>query len=292
MSAQTLGFIGLGVMGEPMCGNLARKSGLPVVATDLKPEPLERLAADGVRALASVADVAASADIVFLSLPSVAEVEAVCFGPGGLVNAPGRRVSTVVDMSTSDVVRTRRLAQRLAAAGIAFADAPVARTREAARLGTLLITVGAADDRFAALEPLLACMGSDVVHCGPTGCGQVVKIMNNMVLLVTVNALAEALAIGRAAGVDGKLLLETLSMGSADSFALRGPGLKALVPGVFPEQAFPTDYALKDMRLALELARSGAVPVVVAPATAELLARTSQAGHGSAYYPAMYRLLG
>jgi 3-hydroxyisobutyrate dehydrogenase-like beta-hydroxyacid dehydrogenase len=291
MNASTLGFIGLGVMGEPMCGNLARRVGLPVVATDLKPLPLERLAADGVRAMASVAEVAAAADIVFLSLPSVAEVEAVCFGPGGLVNAPGRRVATIVDMSTSDVVRTRQLAERLAAAGIAFADAPVARTREAARLGTLLITVGAGDEQFAALKPLLACMGSDVVHCGPTGCGQVVKIMNNMVLLITVNALAEALAIGRAAGVDGKLLLETLSMGSADSFALRGPGLKALVPGVFPEQAFPTDYALKDMRLALELARSGSVPVASATATTDLLARTSQAGHGSLYYPAIYKLL-
>lgn len=291
MNEQILGFIGLGVMGEPMCGNLARKVGLPVVATDLKPQALERLAADGVQPKGSVAEVAAAADVVFLSLPSVAEVEAVCFGPGGLVDAPDRRVRTIIDMSTSDVARTRRLAERLAATGIAFADAPVARTREAARLGTLLITVGASDEQFAALKPLLACIGSDVVHCGPTGSGQVVKIMNNMVLLITVNAVAEALAVGRAAGVDGKLLLETLSMGSADSFALRGPGLKSLVPGVFPEHAFPTDYALKDMRLALELAREGSVTVASAAATTDLLVRTSKAGYGSVYYPAIYKLL-
>lgn len=291
MNEQILGFIGLGVMGEPMCGNLARKVGLPVVATDLKPQALERLAADGVQPKGSVAEVAAAADVVFLSLPSVAEVEAVCFGPGGLVDAPDRRVRTIIDMSTSDVARTRRLAERLAATGIAFADAPVARTREAARQGTLLITVGASDEQFAALKPLLACIGSDVVHCGPTGSGQVVKIMNNMVLLITVNAVAEALAVGRAAGVDGKLLLETLSMGSADSFALRGPGLKSLVPGVFPEHAFPTDYALKDMRLALELAREGSVTVASAAATTDLLVRTSEAGYGSFYYPAIYKLL-
>ena len=92
-------------------------------------------------------------------------------------------------------------------------------------------------------------MASEVTHCGAAGAGQAVKILNNMVLFQTVVALAEALAIARAQGVDGKVLFETLTKGSADSFALRNHGMKAMLPGVFPERAFSTEYALKDLGL-------------------------------------------
>ncbi len=285
-----LGFIGLGVMGEPMCANLARKSGRPVAAFDLHPAPVGRLASCGVRACASVAEVAASADVVFLSLPSAAEVEAVCLGAAGLAAARGR-IRTIVDMSTSSVEATRRIATRLAAAGIEFVDAPVARTRAAAQEGTLLIMVGGAAAQFRAVEPLLACMGSDVVHCGPVGNGQVVKILNNMVLFMTGQALAEALVIGVRAGVDGARLFAALSHGSADSFALRNHGMKALVPGLFPEKAFPADYALKDIRLALELAEACGVEARGARLTADLLQETSAAGFGADYWPVLVKLI-
>lgn len=288
--AGALGFIGLGVMGEPMCANLARKSGRPVAAFDLDPEPLARFAPHDVRACASIAEVAASADIVFLSLPSAVEVEAVCLGAGGIAASRGR-VHTVVDMSTSAVEATRRIATALAAAGIEFVDAPVARTRAAAQAGTLLIMVGSAEAQFRAIEPLLACMGSDVVHCGPVGSGQVVKILNNMVLFMTGQALAEALAIGERAGVDGTQLFEALARGSADSFALRNHGLKAMVPGSFPEKAFPTDYALKDIRLALELAEACGVEARGARLTADLLQATAAAGFGANYWPVVVKLI-
>ena len=107
---------------------------------------------------------------------------------------------------------------------------------------------------YAAIEPLIRCFATDVTHCGDVGAGQVTKILNNMVLFETVNALAEAVAVARHNGVDPKLLLDTLSKGSADSFALRNHGMKAIVPGVFPERAFSTEYALKDLSYALELA--------------------------------------
>ena len=285
-----LGFIGLGVMGEPMCANLARKSGHPVAAFDLDPAPLGRLASGGVRPCASIAEVAASADVVFLSLPSAAEVEAVCLGPTGIA-ASGGRTRTIVDMSTSAVEATRRIATALAAAGIDFVDAPVARTRSAAQEGTLLIMVGGADAPLRAVEPLLACMGSDVVHCGPVGNGQVVKILNNMVLFMTGQALAEALVIGARAGVDGTQLFEALARGSADSFGLRNHGMKAMVPGSFPEKAFPTDYALKDIRLALELAEACGVEARGAQLTADLLQATSAAGFGGNYWPVLVKLI-
>jgi 3-hydroxyisobutyrate dehydrogenase-like beta-hydroxyacid dehydrogenase len=288
--AGALGFIGLGVMGEPMCANLARKSGRPVAAFDLDPAPLARLAPHGVRACASIAEVAASADVVFLSLPSAAEVEAVCLGAAGIVAARGR-TRAVVDMSTGAVEATRRIATRLATAGIEFVDAPVARTRAAAQEGTLLIMVGGSETRFRGIEPLLACMGSDVIHCGPVGNGQVVKILNNMVLFMTGQALAEALVIGERAGVKGAQLFAALARGSADSFALRNHGMKAMVPGSFPEKAFPTDYALKDIRLALELAQQCGVEVRGARLTADLLRETSAAGFGAEYWPVLVKLI-
>lgn len=286
----SLGFIGLGVMGEPMCANLVRKVGLPVYGADARVEPCERLSHEGLIRASSVSDVAANADVIFLSLPSITEVADVCLGTSGIA-ASKARAHTIVDMSTSSVHETRDLALKLEEKDFAFLDAPVARTRQAAKDGTLSIMVGGSAENFAQVAPLLACMGTEITHCGGIGSGQVVKILNNMVLFMTVNALAEALLIGRRAGVDGGLLFDVMSKGSADSFALRTPGQKALVPGIFPESAFPTDYALKDIKLALELAKQGGVNASSAELTANLLQQTSSAGFGRAYYPAMINLI-
>ena len=282
----TLGFIGLGVMGEPMCRNLAERSGREVMAFDPRPEPLERLAAGGVRA-ASAVEIGEAAEVVFLSLPGGPEVESVVRGL--LPTACAGQI--IVDTSTAPVAVERELAAQVASAGAAYADAPIARTRAAAREGTLSITVGAEPDVYAAIEPLLRCMGSDVLHCGPVGCGQVVKLMNNMVLFQTVVALAEAMAVARRAGVEEKLLLQALSHGSADSFALRNHGMKAMLPRNFPESAFPTDYAIKDIAYALDLARQTGVEARGALLAREVLERSSAAGQGRAYFPALIRLL-
>lgn len=288
--AGTLGFIGLGVMGEPMCANLVRKSKLPVYGTDTRSEPAQRLAVEGLKPCKTIAEVAANADIVFLSLPSIVEVTEVCLGAGGIAAASGR-VHTIVDMSTSAVKQTRELAAKLREKGISLIDAPVARMRQAAKDGTLSIMVGGSDDDFKLVQPLLSCMGSDITHCGDTGSGQVVKVLNNMVVFMTVHALAEALSIGRRAGVDGALLFDVMSKGSADSFALRTPGQKSLVPGSFPENTFPTDYAIKDIKLALGLAQQGGIDAEAAKLTAGLLERTSHAGFSRNYYPAMINLI-
>ena len=286
----SLGFIGLDVMGEPMCSNLIRKSKQRVFINDLDSAPAQRWAAEGGLACASIADVARAADIVFLSLPSIVQVEQVCEGPNGLIAAKGK-VRIVVDMSTSDVTRTRSLAERMRERGIVLIDAPVARMRQAAKDGTLMITVGSTPEDLETVSPYLSCMGSDVIHCGGIGNGQVVKIMNNMVVFMTVHALAEAITIGRSAGVDGTLLFNALSKGSADSFVLRNPGQKALAPDNFPEKAFPTEYAIKDIMLALELARQGNVDARAAKLTHSLLEQTRAAGFVKEYYPVMVRLI-
>lgn len=288
-ASPVLGFVGVGVMGEGMCRNLVQKSTLAVHVADINPENVARLVVHG--AVASRLDaLRQTAHTVFLSLPSIDQVEAVCFGADPLI-VEGGSIKTVVDMSTSDVPRTRALAQRLASHGVRFLDAPVARSREAANNGTLLITVGGPAALFEEVAPWLRCMGSDVVHCGGVGAGQVVKIMNNMVLLSTVNALAEAMAIAEAAGVDKTMLANVLKLGSADSFALRLTGEKYLARDEFPEKMFPTAYALKDMRLALGLAQASGIRVAGAEATAALLDEAASRGYAMNYYPVVYRLI-
>ena len=155
-------------------------------------------------------------DLVFLCLPSAKHVRAVFEGDGILKNIRSGQV--VVDLGTSSVSQTRDFAGQLQAKGASWADAPIARTRQAAQDGTLSVMVGATPALYAAIEPLIRCFATDVTHCGDVGAGQVTKILNNMVLFETVNALSEAVAVAKHNGVDPKLLLDTLSKGSADSF--------------------------------------------------------------------------
>ncbi len=289
--ASPIGFIGLGVMGEPMCRNIATRSGRPVVAYDMSSAPLARLEAHGVAAAGSAAAVMRAADIVMLCLPGGPQLEAVCRSPSGLL-ATARPGQVVVDHGTSPVALTRTLAAEFAALGVAYADAPIARTRAAAEAGTLSITVGADPTTLAAIRPILACCAEEITHCGPVGAGQVVKQMNNMVLFQTVAAISEALAVARAAGVDGAVLFDALSKGSADSFALRNHGMKAVLPDSFPERAFSTEYALKDLAYALELARESGIALPGANVARDYLTRAAEQGFGKLYWPVIAKTVG
>jgi 3-hydroxyisobutyrate dehydrogenase len=283
---ETLGFIGLGVMGEPMCGHLARRAGHLVLANDLRPEPLSRLATDGVVG-AGLAELAGRCDLILLSLPDGKAVAAVISELESHLGAG----QCVVDTSTSSVALTRDIGARLTARGIGFADAPVARTREAAARGELSIMVGATDAVFAHVRPILETMGTDVTHCGPIGCGQVVKILNNMLVFENTCALAEAIAIGRRNGVPPELLLPTIAKGSGDSFVLRSHGMKSMLPRDFPERAFSTRYAIKDLSYALEMAVASGLAVPGAELTMQRLKASEQAGNGEKYHPAVLSLI-
>lgn len=279
-----LGFIGLGVMGEPMCRNLARRNRGRVVAHDVRPEPLKRLSVDGVAAAGSIAELAAWADIVFLSLPGEPQVRAV----GLELSLAARAGQAIVDCSTAPVALARELAAAFTARGAHFADAPVARTRQAAIDGTLAFMVGADAFLFHRIEPLLRAMGSDVLHCGEPGAGQAVKLLNNMVLAATVTALAEALAVAKASGVvEAKVLFDAFAKGSADSFALRNHGVKSLLPESHPERTFPVSYMLKDVSYALELARDAGLELQSAGTVKKLLQETASLGLGEAYHTAV-----
>ena len=290
-SFSRIGFIGLGVMGEPICRNLVRKAGVPVTAFDMQTEPLNRLAAEGAQRAASMAELVASVDIVFLCLPSGEIVHQIAHQPGGLL-ASMRDGQVLVDLSTSSVDTTRALAEAFAQQGVAFADAPLARTRAAAEAGTLSVMVGAPPDLFERLRPLIETFATEITLCGGVGCGQVVKILNNLVLFETVLALAEAKLIGERAGVDPTLLFDTLSKGSADSFALRSHGMKSMLPGDFPERAFSVRYARKDLGYAMKLAQAAGVEASAAQTVNDFYDRAIAAGLGDLYHPVISQLVG
>lgn len=288
---ERIGFIGLGVMGGAMCRNLIAKGSWAVTAFDLDPEALARAQAAGARPAASAAEVAAAADAVITCLPGGAEVREVVLGSGGVLGRL-RDSAYLIDMSTSPPALAREIAAAAAARGAYFADAPIARTRQAAVDGTLAIMVGAEPHVFEAIRPILATMGTQVLRCGGPGAGQVVKILNNSVLFQTVAALAEAIALAERAGVEGAVLLDTLSKGSGDSFALRNHGRNSLLPQVYPEQAFSVRYAAKDLSYALELAAEHGVEAPGAEQVAKLFERAIQAGDGERYFPVIREQLG
>ena len=289
-----LGFIGLGVMGEPMCRNMCRnmsETGMgSMIVFDISPDPVERLQALGARKADSIADVSRFADIIFLSLPGGPEVEKIVLGGDGLL-ANGRAGQIVVDMSTCPVAIARKAAARLQKKDMMFADAPVARTRQAAEEGTLSIMVGGDEGTYHRIHPILSAAATDITHCGGVGAGQAVKLLNNMLLIQSVVALAEAFTIGERAGVTREVLADALSKGSADSFALRNHGRKAMVPGNFPVGAFGTDYAYKDISYALELAADCGVGSPAGELAKSLLERTSEAGYGQEYFPVLIKLI-
>ena len=285
-----IGFVGLGVMGGPMCRNMALKHAGDVIAFDMFPAAFSAL--DDTRAMraASVAEVGAKADVVFLSLPGGPQVEQVCLGADGLLGGD-HRPSVIVDLSTTAVALARCVAMELAAQGVAFADAPVARTREAAQRGELSIMVGAEPALFAQIEPLLRYIGSDVTHCGAIGCGQVVKLVNNALLFANVVALGEMMVLGERAGVEPATLLEVVSKGSGDSFALRNHARKAMLPRAFPEKAFPPEYALKDISYVLELAAQTGVDAQVMQLAERYYQSTAENGWSGRYFPAVIEVI-
>jgi 3-hydroxyisobutyrate dehydrogenase-like beta-hydroxyacid dehydrogenase len=281
-----IGFIGVGTMGEPMCRNLARKSGLEVLAADRDDAPLKRLAADGVKA-ASIDEIAESCRTILLSLPGGKQVAEVCAEIAAHA-APG---TIVADLSTTARADARDAAATLAKAGLLFADAPVARTRQAAIDGTLSIMVGASPELFARIEPLLRYMGSDVTHCGEVGCGQVVKLVNNTLLFENVAAIAEMMVVAERAGVAPATLIAAVGLGSGNSFALQTHGAKAMAPRDFPAKAFPSTYALKDLDYAVELAAEMGVEPRMATLAAQYYRAAVERGIGEKYFPAIIEVV-
>ena len=283
-SNEVIGFVGLGVMGGPMCGHIARKGDNRVIGYDTVQAAIDERKDDGVEAGASLAEVAASADVIFLSLPGEPQIRAVCQGEDGLV-ALSRAGQLIVDCSTAPVPMTHEIAAEFEAKGVRFVDAPVTRSAQAARDGTLSFMVGGAAEDVERARPYLDRMGQEVNHGGPVGAGQFVKLMNNMLVARITHALGEALVCARESGlVDGETLFEAMATGSADSFVLRNHGIKFMAKDHHPTESFRISYMLKDLNYAIDVAESCGVVMEGAYTNREVLERADKMGFGEKYH--------
>ena len=286
MAGITVGFIGTGAMGEHMCRNVAKKGTYSVIAFDLSSDPLQRLANNCVTIAETAMEAAETSNVLILSLPGGPEVESLAHNT---LLSPKLRGLTIIDMSTTPVKLTREMATKFDDMGIKFLDAPVARTQQAAIDGNLSIMVGGDNYLLEKYRDGLLCMGPDISHCGPTGCGQIAKILNNMVVFQNGLALAESLTIGREAGMDGGHLLDIINKSSGASFVGINHGLKAMVPGKFPLKQFPARYALKDLSYALQLADESGVVVPGAELVGKMLKKAIDIGNGDEYWPTIIK---
>lgn len=286
-STTTIGFIGLGVMGGPMCRNVALKHAGRVIAFDMNEQAFSNL--DGTKAerAGSVEAISREADFILLSLPGGPQVKAVA----AEIARHAKTGTTIVDLSTTPVALAREVAAALDPYGIRFADAPVARTREAAQRGELSIMVGASEEVFERIQPILAYMATDITLGGAVGAGQVLKLVNNMLVFEHVVTLAEMIVLGERAGVRAETLLDAVSKGSGDSFVLRNHGRKAMVPRHFPERSFPPEYVLKDIDYVFQLAAETGVPIKAAETVRRYYELAVEKGLGGRYFPGVIRLV-
>jgi len=275
---ETIGFIGLGLMGRPMAKNLL-KAGYPVVVNSRSRGPVDDLVQAGARAAASPADVARQATRIITMVPDSPDVERVLDGPDGVFTSmqPG---TIVIDMSSIAPATARRLATKARALGGAMLDAPVSGGDIGAINGTLSIMVGGDAADFTAVKPILDVMGNPdkVVHVGESGAGQLCKLCNQMVIGGTLVVVAEALALARKAGVDAGKVREALLGGFAQSRVLEVHGERAL-KGTFTP-GFKTHLYAKDMRNVIATLAEQSVAAPVTAVVQQLLHATMAAGHG------------
>ena len=289
-----IGFIGTGTMGQPMLANLVKK-GFAVIAFDVVPAALDAAANLGAVRAGSVGEVAALCEIVITMLPSSANAEAVYLGSGGIAEcaAQGR---LCVDMSTVDPGTSQRVAARLKERGLRFLDAPVSGGVGRATSGTLAIMVGGDAGDLAEARPVLATMGTNIIHVGAVGAGEVAKLCNNLISGSALVAVAEAFRIGEAFGVDPQILTSVIAKSSGATWVMEH---MHPVPGIVDSAAssrqyapgFMTDLMAKDLGLAVSAARDKRVPVVVSPAAQQLYRMASSHGLGREDFSAVYKFL-
>lgn len=286
---ERIGFIGLGAMGLPMSKNVIRK-GYEVTAYDIVKPRLDALVTLGAKAGTSAKDVAEQSDIVITMVPSSPHAKEAILGEKGVIKGI-RKGTVVIDMSTIDPVTTREISGALAEKGVKMLDAPVVRGVRGATEGTLAIYVGGEQEIFEKCKELLSAMGTDIEYCGTIGSGEIVKMVNNLLIAVSVCSLAEAMVLGVKAGVDPAVLFKNLSKGSANSFVLQNHVKNFVMKGNFAEGVFPVDYIMKDLSLAMVTAEKYHIPQYFGSMAYQTYEHARAAGYSKQYFPAVIQLL-
>ncbi|MBR1219558.1 NAD(P)-dependent oxidoreductase [Bradyrhizobium sp. U87765 SZCCT0131] len=274
---ETLGYVGLGLMGLPMTRRLLA-AGHAVTVWNRSPEKRDAAVASGAAAAADPAGVAARASIVFMCLTDAKAVEAVVFGPGGLAEVAGAG-KVVVDFSSIHPDATRDIAQRLQAAnGMRWIDAPVSGGTKGAEEGSLAIMAGGDAGDIARVEPFVLAMARRFTHMGPTGAGQTTKLCNQVIVGCAMAVLAESARLAVNAGIDAKKLPEALKGGFADSIPLQ-LFVPRMVDAIHEPPLGHAATMLKDLDTVLDVAKATGTPVPMAGLAAQLF-RMLQASRG------------
>jgi 3-hydroxyisobutyrate dehydrogenase-like beta-hydroxyacid dehydrogenase len=280
----SVGFLGLGIMGSRMAANVAR-AGFPLTVWTHTPGKAERWASEhGGTAAPTPAAVAERSDVVVSMVVDGDQVASVLSGPNGVAEAshPGL---LCVDMSTIGPTAARQIASELAPHGVAMIDAPVTGSSPRAEDGTLTIMCGGPQEEFQRVLPLLESMGRLIVHVGELGQGQMLKLINNTLGATNAAAVAEALLLAKATGIDLDALVQVVSAGSGASLQME------MKSGPMREHDYTTlfkaAHLLKDVRLCLQEAQAADVPFPSAAHAQDLLTATIARGHGERDYAAM-----
>jgi len=273
----TIGFIGIGIMGQRMCKNLI-KAGFEVHAFDLSPAAMEVAKGLGANTAPNLATLARQVEVVVCSLPDPAALLAVVDGPDGILAhlKPG---SLICDMSTADPVTARAVHAKAAAKQIAALDCPVSGGPGGAEAGTLTIMVGGDQAALEQARPIFQAIGKNIVHCGGPGAGQAAKLVNQSLVAIHTVGLFEALLVGRKQGLDLDTMVNILRTSSGASWMLDNHiKMKALVHN--HEPGFALDLLFKDLKLFVQTATESQAPAFIAGAALQLYNAARAAGHG------------
>jgi 3-hydroxyisobutyrate dehydrogenase-like beta-hydroxyacid dehydrogenase len=281
----TVGFIGLGLMGKPMAGNLL-KAGFPLVVWNRTKSRADELVREGAKIGASPRDTAEQADVLITIVSDPPAVEEILWGTEGAL-AGLRRGSTVIDSSTVSPDLARRAAQACSGKGADYLDAPVTGGDWGAKKGELVFMIGGKPEVFKRVKPVFEAMGKRFFLLGPNGAGQTVKLAMNLILALEVEALAEALALVTKASISGEKLVEVMqsSMARAGVLDVKAP---SMLKGEFPA-SFPLRLMHKDLRLGLELAKREGVTLPAAAAAFATYSAVKDASKDDPDYAAVAR---
>jgi 3-hydroxyisobutyrate dehydrogenase len=283
----TLAFIGLGVMGLPMAGNLMSAGHTLVVHTRTKSKA-SKLLSRGARYAASPAEAAEKAETVFVCVTDTPDVQAVLCGPRGVIETakPG---TVIVDHSTISPTATKKMADELSRNSVSLIDAPVSGGDVGARNGTLSIMCGGDRNAFDKVEPLLRHMGKNITYCGPSGAGQSTKLVNQILVTITLMGVSEALIFAKKSGLNLDTTIRAVTGGAASSWQLENLGPKMVAADNRP--GFAVDLVQKDLRLLLQAAEESKTSLPAASLVHQLFAAAQASGHGKDGTQSLYTVL-
>ncbi|MFC1949929.1 2-hydroxy-3-oxopropionate reductase [Chloroflexota bacterium] len=282
-----IGFIGLGIMGRPMALNLI-KAGFEVVVFNRTTSKAEQVASQGAKKADSPREVAEETTVVITIVSDTPDVESVILGENGVIEGI-RSDSAVIDMSTISPEATKRIAARLGEKGAHMLDAPVSGGEQGAIDGTLSIMVGGDAAIFERCQPVLRAMGKNTIHVGSNGMGQTVKLMNQILVAGTLNAVVEALVFAQKAGVDLDKAIEAVSGGAASSWQLVNLAPRIVKRDFQP--GFMIDLMKKDLNLVTEAAETAKLPLPVTNLVYQMFYSLQQAGEGTSGTQALVKTL-